>query len=368
MHTIVSLVSYPFLPAKVGGQKGIALFNKYLARHVRLVCITIQNNDPSEAEGYEVRNILSNSPTRYINPFYFFKLRRVLKETGASHFLIEHPYYGWLGTLIKWTTNIRLIVHSHNMEGLRFKTLGKWWWKILLWYEGFTHRQAHYNFFIHDQDKAYAIDTFRLDPARCITVSYGIEWEQPPPAIELEDAGRKLRELHGIAADEQILFFNGAFDYRPNLEALNRIIDTIDPLLQQTGFRYRIIICGRHIPAAISQKTYRHITVIGFVEDIGLYFKGADIFLNPIVEGGGIKTKLVEALGYNLSAVSTANGAIGVDPAICNGKLRIVADNDWKAFVEAIVMISEVETDIPPDYFRHFYWDHSMKRIMAFIQ
>jgi len=71
MAKIISLVSYPFLPAKVGGQKGVALFNKYFSRYHELICVTTKKNDPSAAEGYQVLNILSNSQLRYINFFYF---------------------------------------------------------------------------------------------------------------------------------------------------------------------------------------------------------------------------------------------------------------------------------------------------------
>jgi len=67
MSTAISLVSYPFLPAKVGGQRGIALFYKYFSRWMPVVCVTVEKNDPTAAEGYEVLNILSNSPLRYIN-------------------------------------------------------------------------------------------------------------------------------------------------------------------------------------------------------------------------------------------------------------------------------------------------------------
>src|SRR6516164_1283775 len=177
MASVVSLVSYPFLPAKVGGQKGIAAFSKYFSRYHQLVCVTIENNDPSAAEGYIVLNILSNAPARYINFLYFFTIRSVIRKYNASHLILEHPYFGWLGILLKWLTGIKLVVHSHNMEGLRWKTLGKWWWWILWQYEKYTHRAADYNLFIHDEDKKYAINHFHLDPARCITMTYGIEWD-----------------------------------------------------------------------------------------------------------------------------------------------------------------------------------------------
>jgi polysaccharide biosynthesis protein PslH len=367
MHTVLSIVPYKFLPAKVGGQKGIALFNKHFAKRVRLVCVTVSSNDASQAEGYEVRAWLSTSPLRYINPFYFFKLKRLLKQTNASVLLIEHPYYGWLGTLLKRSTGLPLAVHSHNMEGLRFRTMGKWWWKILAQYERFTHRQADYNFFIHDQDRHYAIKEFGLNPHKCITVTYGIEWSQPPSRLQMQAAGRELRTMHGIAPDESILLFNGAFNYKPNLDALNLIIQTINPKLQQAGFKYRIIICGRDIPQDILQTQYPNMTILGFVDDINLYFRGANVFINPVNEGGGIKTKLVEALGHNLNAVSTENGAIGVDPAICNGKLLVSANDDWESFAGNIIAAARIDADIPEEYFQHFYWGHVIQKLVEFL-
>src|SRR6187549_3220306 len=99
---ILSLVSYKFLPPDMGGQKGIAFFNRYLSKAINLRCVTIKENDSNHSEGYSVENILSNSRLRYINPFYFFTLSRIIRENKITHLLIEHPYYGWLGCLLKW--------------------------------------------------------------------------------------------------------------------------------------------------------------------------------------------------------------------------------------------------------------------------
>lgn len=368
MATIISIISYPFLPAKVGGQKGVALFNKYFCRYHHLICITTKKNDPAAAEGYEVQNILSNSKFRYINVFYFFLIRKMIRQHKATHLLLEHPYYGWLGFLIKKLCGIKLIVHSHNMEGLRWKTLGKWWWKILWQYEKFTHRQADYNFFIHDDDREFAIAQFKLMPAKCITMTYGIEWETIPAKEETQRCKNLIKTQYSISPDESILFFNGAFNYGPNLEALIRITNNINPLLlKENDFKYKIIICGRDIPAEISSTSYTHIIFAGFVDDVSIYFKAADVFLNPITEGGGIKTKLVEALGCNLNAVSTQQGAIGVDAAWCNGKLSVCSNNNWALFAELIIKSSGYFADISPVYFEHFYWGNTTKKAAEFV-
>ncbi len=369
MANVLSIVSYPFLPARVGGQKGVALFNKYFSRFHHLICVTTRRNDPRAAEGYEVLNILSDSRKRYINLFYFFRIRSLIKANQATHLILEHPYYGWLGILLKWFAGVRLIVHSHNMEGNRWKTLGKWWWRILWTYEKYTHRFADFSFFIHDEDLHYAIKHFGLDPSKCITVTYGIERNQIPDEVEIRVARSFLRSKFSIRPDQTIILFNGAFNYYPNLEALDRIIYTINPLLQRVSdLDYRILICGRDIPEKYFRLNDGHITIAGFVNDIDVFFKGADVFINPISEGGGIKTKLVEALGFNLNAVSTQWGALGIDPAICNGKLLLSKNQDWEGFVKLISRAASIRRDIPPSYYDHFYWGYSTQKAAAFIE
>ena len=195
MATVISLVPYPFLPAKNGGQKHIALFYQYFSGYVRLICAGTNDNDLSAAVGYTVVPLFSSSRWRYVNPLYFFRLRKLIRSESAGYLLIEHPYLGWLAMLLKRFCGVSLLVRSHNIEGLRWKSLGKWWWKCLWYYERATHRAADHSFFIQDNDMAYAISAFGLDPAKCSTITYGIEIGQSPP---VEGPGARQRD----AADE----------------------------------------------------------------------------------------------------------------------------------------------------------------------
>jgi polysaccharide biosynthesis protein PslH len=365
MAVVVSIVPYKFLPPKIGGQKGIAFFNQYFSRYVQLICVTIKSNDNEYAKGYEAISFFSPSKFRYINLFAVFKLKKLLQKRNATHILIEHPYLGWLGILLKKLTSTKLVVHSHNMEGLRFKTIGKWWWKLLWRYERFTHRHADYNFFIHEEDRQYAIKKFGLNESKCMVVTYGIEINSIPSEQEADEAKNYVRKAHNISANEKILLFTGSFNYKPNCDAFEYIDKTIAPLLQQKNFSCKILICGPWLDTNLS--THPNVIITGFVDDIRLYFKAADVFLNPTVEGGGIKTKLVEALGYNSNAVSTVNGAIGVNPALCNGKLIIAADNNPEAFANDIIGASELYADITPEYYQQFYWGYSTKKAAEFI-
>ena len=369
MINVLSIVSYQVLPAFLGGQKGIALFYKYFSRLANLVCVTTINNDPKAAEGYEVLNILSISPFRYINVFYFFTLRKIIREKKITHLILEHPYYGWLGVLLKHFAGVKLIIHSHNIEGLRWKTLGKWWWKILLNYEEWVHRRADFNFFKQRDDRDFAIRNFHLDPAKCLEVTYGIEQDKPPSEKEKASSKKYLQDKYAIPAESWILLFNGAFNYPPNLQGLKYIMHDIYPELEKLkDFNYTILLCGKDIPADLLVSNIQNIVFAGFVPDISIYFKGSDIFLNPIIEGGGIKTKLVEALGCDMNAVSTAKGAIGVDPAICNNKLIVIDGKNWAAFADAVYRLSLNKNHITQLYFEHFYWGDIAARAAKFIK
>lgn len=366
---VLSLVSYRFLPAKMGGQKGIALFNRYLASTLSLTCATTTANETTGNEGYTILPVMGQSKWRYISLPLFFKLRKIIKQEGFTHLILEHPYYGWLGTLLKWATGIKLIVHSHNIESHRFKSMNKWWWGILWNYEKFTHRRADHNFFIHDDDRNYAILHFGLKAENCTTITYGFEMQAPPSKNERSVAKKILCEKHGIAENARIMLFNGTLDYLPNQEALNNILEQINPLLLSSGISYHILICGNRLPEKyhlLEEYRDRYITYAGFVEDINLYFKGADIFLNPVKEGGGIKTKVVEALGNDLSVISTKNGAIGIPLEITGGKLLLVENDDWQGFLKAATK-ADIQKTIPSAYFDHFFWGHIAAKAKAVI-
>src|ERR1700730_12661637 len=110
---IISLVSYPFLPARSGGQKGISLFYKYFSKYHSITIVTTEKNQPAFADGYVLLNLLGNSRLRYINPFIFFTIKKLIREKNATRLIREHPYYGWLGILLKKFCGIRLVIHSH---------------------------------------------------------------------------------------------------------------------------------------------------------------------------------------------------------------------------------------------------------------
>jgi polysaccharide biosynthesis protein PslH len=366
---IVSIIPYKILPAKLGGEKGIAVFNEYLSREAELVGITTQNNDPALARGYKMLNILSDSRSRYINVLLYFRIKKILKQEKATHLLIEHPYYGWLAWMLRNTMTIKLVVHSHNIEYMRSKSIGRKWWKGLKWYEQWVYRFADKVFFISEDDREFAIKELGVDPERSMAVTYGIE--QPGIPADLAESRVEIEKMYDIGPDEKILLFNGALYHSTNYDALKIILDEINPLLlQEKDFKYKIIVCGKGLPDFFDElRGYADKNVIyaGFVDDISIYFKAADIFLNPILSGGGVKTKAIEALAMNCTVVSTELGALGLKKEVCGNKLHIVKEGNWKRFRDLIILSSEKNGQIPESFFEYYYWENIIKRITRWL-
>ncbi len=369
MANVLSIVSYKIFPAKFGGQKGIANFNEYFSKHRSLYCLTVKANNASGAP-YTIINKLSNSRFRYINIFYFGLIKRIIKEKNISHVIIEHPYYGWLGLLVKRFCKVKLIIHSHNIEAERFKTTGRWWWKILWHYEKNVHKSADFTFCITENDRQYFTDVYKINPDKTAVITFGISWNEAPSSQERLHAKEELLKKYGLKDDAVLYMFNGVLDYHPNFEAVKNIAHKINPIFSKTSNNYKIIICGKNLPAEMDDlKAYTDSNIIyaGFVDDINVYFKGVDVFINPVTDGGGIKTKLVEALGYNLNTVSTLNGAIGVDKNICNGKLVITKNEDWESFSQKMQEAILLKQSIDHQFFDHFYWDNIAKKAAEIV-
>jgi len=95
----------------MGGQKAIYLFLKHFSRYCPVICYTTKNNMPGANEPFPIKKLLSNHPLRYINPAYFFRLKKEFKKEHITHLFLEQPFYGWLGIWLKKKTGIKLAIH-----------------------------------------------------------------------------------------------------------------------------------------------------------------------------------------------------------------------------------------------------------------
>ncbi len=351
---ILGIIPYRFLPVRIGGQKAAEQLYRTLAKRVPVDVVSTINNDQTEAKGFTLFPIFSNRFIRYGNPFYLKQLSTLICERNTTHIFIEHPYLGWMGVFLKKKHRIPLVIRSQNIESIRFKSIGKWWWRLLWRYEKYIYNAADFLFLITEEDRQYAIEKYKVQNEKAFVASYGTEVAKSPSIVERRNAKEKVCNDLKIGYERILLLFNGSFDYQPNASALEILLKTVLPQLNLRSFPFTLLICGRHIPLPLKNDRWKNVLFLDYVEDIFLYNLAADMFVNPVIEGGGIKTKLVEALAAGANAVSTKSGAFGVNPAWCNGKLIVTDDNDWQAFAESICEMAESKSETNELFYQHF--------------
>ncbi len=358
------VIPYYFTPPRNGGHHAAYGFCEALGR-VREVVVVSSRANPAQETPFRIERLFSERFYKYFSPVIAWRLWRFFRRERIEVCIVQQPFMGLLLWWVCWAASVKLVVYAHNIEWRRFRTIGKWWWRLVYPVERWVYRAADQVLFISPNELPVAIADFGLHPERCTPVPYGTR--RQAPSSDRAEARQQLMAAHGYPPDTFLMLFFGPQHYRPNLDAVERILHHINPvLLQRAQFSYRIIICGGGLPQYYNQlqdfKQY-HIEYHGFVANIDTYIKAADVALNPITTGGGVKTKIIEAIAQGTAVVSARTGALGVDVRACASHLIIVDDFDYQGFANAIIQLqAKSPLPVPASFYRTCNWKYIIQK------
>ncbi len=138
------------------------------------------------------------------------------------------------------------------------------------------------------------------------------------------------------------LIFVGFMAYRPNVEAVIRIVKRILPAVASALPKILFVAVGADPPKAVRDlHDGRTVFVTGRVEDPRPYLRAADLALVPLDLGRGIQTKVLEAMAMNLPVVLTEQAAsgVGAEP----GRDYLVAKSDEELARAVLVLLKDRE-------------------------
>lgn len=369
---ILVVAPYTFLPSRSGGQKFIAQFVEELGQQAKVTVVsTAQDAGYTPSPHYRLLPVLPYSFFRYADFTLKSTLIDLIERNRYDWIVWEHPYFGWLARIIKERTGIKTLIHTHNIEYQRFRSLGKRWWPLLEKYERSAFQLADKIGFITAEDKRFAIEQWNIEVKNCIEIPYGITLAGHP--ADKAACRARLLEKHQLSAERTLLLFNGSLDYAPNYKALQHLLKELMPRIQKTNEQpYVLLVCGKGLPKRDKELAWYlslGVHYAGFVDDIDTYFKGADIFLNPVTEGGGIKTKMIESIAFGTPVVAMQKAAIGLPPAIAGPMLTCTPDLHWDQFANAVQALRNNNRDqslqTPQAFYDHYNWKAIIGRLLS---
>lgn len=362
------LEPYRFVPALNGGHKACFALCQHLAQQAPMYCISTTNNDPNKAP-FPMALLFEDVKTKYASPLVAWRLYRHLKAHRPQELILNQPFMAPMLWVICRMLGIRFSIYVHNLEYARFREMGKWWAWGLYPLEWWAYRAADRLFFISDEDERHAQRDLGISPGRCYALPYGTDLQAPPSPQQKREAREQLALRHGLQPDEQLIIFFSDLKYYPNQHALGLMLDHILPELDCRGHAYRLWVCGGGLPADLATRLEQQprASYLGFVDDLRLYATAADALLNPVIIGGGVKIKAMEALAWGLPVVSGISGARGISAQACGDALLQVPDRDWGAYADALQLLQRQPRSTPPSFYAFYHWQGIIGRLFCLI-
>ncbi len=147
------------------------------------------------------------------------------------------------------------------------------------------------------------------------------------------DVPTNLKKIKPIIKKYKYIFFCGSIKYKPNYEALEILVKKIMPKVIKKNSSIKLIVSGnKKIPFKEN-----FLINVGFLSKQNFFknLKGASLFVNPMKTGFGTQLKVINALVFGKTIITTRVGSNGIE---INPKFKnfYIANND-KKFSELIL-------------------------------
>jgi glycosyltransferase involved in cell wall biosynthesis len=142
--------------------------------------------------------------------------------------------------------------------------------------------------------------------------------------------------LDPLGATPASIVFVAGFRHPPNVDAARRLALRILPLVRARRKDVTLYLVGDRPPAEIRALAGEGVVVTGGVDDVMPYLDRAAVVAAPLLVGGGMRVKVLEALAAGKALVATPRAVAGL--ALRDGQQALVADADGE-FAEALLRV-----------------------------
>ncbi|MEK6235794.1 MAG: glycosyltransferase family 4 protein, partial [Planctomycetales bacterium] len=159
------------------------------------------------------------------------------------------------------------------------------------------------------------------------------------------------------------IVFLGSLDWRPNLDGVRMLLDSIFPLVRQEHAAAKLLLVGRKPPEWLTQRAAREpgVELHADVPDVRPFLQQSAAMVVPLRIGGGSRLKILEAGACELPVVSTRIGAEGLE--LIDGEHYRAAD-DPAEIADALLdcirdpkSAAELGTAARAQVERRYHWD-----------
>ena len=244
---------------------------------------------------------------RFIDPGFESMIRELVCDNTYELVILESAFLLPYLHVIRHFSDAKVVVRAHNVEYRIWRQAARneksFFKRIYLKklannlkkFEIEHLNQVDGIFCISEQDKEF----FRR---RAIRVPMTVI----PVYMEINDQ-------YEVDYENNDFFFIGSMTWKPNVRAVNWIVDGIAPRLYKILPEVKIHIAGSSMPKRMKEKRVRNVVFHGKVPDMLDFMSKHGTLIVPLKTGSGVRIKILEAMSIGVPVISTEKGKEGID-------------------------------------------------------
>ncbi len=273
---------------------------------------------------------------RFISDSFACRLKEVLQESDYDIVQLEILMMASYIDLIRSHSKAKIVLRAHNIEHLIWERVAanssnpfkKWYInhlaKTLKTFEIRVPALVDGIAAITGKDAEF----FRSITSKpVISIPFGINPADYP-----------VREA---ANNYPTIFIIGAMNWIPNQEGVRWFLQNVWTDLHKKYPGLRFHIAGREMPAWMKELSLANVLVEGEVENASDFYAANDIMIVPLFSGSGIRIKIIEAMAWGKTVISTSLGAEGIE--YTRGENLLIADLACEFFEMISVCVEHPE-------------------------
>jgi len=264
-------------------------------------------------------------------------LEQILTGSTFDIIQLEGSYMAMYVPVLRKFSQAKIVLRSHNIEHEIWKrmsmniqnSLKKKYFNLLA-----NKIKVFENETMHDVDAIVAI----TDRDREYYQKQGFKGE-----LITINAGADLSKFKPdfSKSEKNTLCFLAGMDWMPNQQGLDWFLEEIWPVVKEKFPQIRLHIAGKAMPEKYYAVDDPEIEIHGLIPDAVEYLQNYEIFIVPLLSGGGMRLKVVEGMAVGKCILSTSIGAEGVE--YTNRKNIVIANTPQEWITEIELLINDFD-------------------------
>jgi len=131
---------------------------------------------------------------------------------------------------------------------------------------------------------------------------------------------------NAMGTDPATLLFVGSFRHLPNVDAAERLMNSIVPDVLRRRPNVKLVLVGSDVPAELQRRAGPNVEIAGTVPDLRPYLDRASLVTVPLRLGGGMRVKVLEAMAAGKAIVATPLAVEGLE--VSDDREVAIAESD----------------------------------------